>query len=137
MEWPEPEPLTELLDAQPYPDEALPRIPRLLYADATPEALAHALATGWPSGGALSAEAGAVFGAHGMGQDTILRNLARRARHPRRAWTGADGGRRAPAVRGDQSGAAGWAGVSVDDSISTLEGAATVAALATVARRGR
>jgi putative DNA primase/helicase len=24
----------------------------------------------------LSAEAGAVFGAHGMGQDTILRNLA-------------------------------------------------------------
>jgi putative DNA primase/helicase len=51
-------------------------IPRLLYADATPEALAHALATGWPSGGVLSAEAGAVFGAHGMGQDTILRNLA-------------------------------------------------------------
>jgi len=53
-----------------------PLIPRLLYADATPEALAHALATGWPSGGVLSAEAGAVFGAHGMGQDTILRNLA-------------------------------------------------------------
>jgi len=51
-------------------------VPRLLYADATPEALAHALATGWPSGGVLSAEAGAVFGAHGMGQDTILRNLA-------------------------------------------------------------
>ena len=36
----------------------------------------HALATGWPSGAVLSAEAGAVFGAHGMGQDTILRNLA-------------------------------------------------------------
>jgi len=53
-----------------------PLIPRLLYADATPEALAHALATGWPSGGVLSAEAGAVLGAHGMGQDTILRNLA-------------------------------------------------------------
>jgi putative DNA primase/helicase len=53
-----------------------PIVPRLLYADATPEALAHALATGWPSGGVLSAEAGAVFGAHGMGQDTILRNLA-------------------------------------------------------------
>lgn len=51
-------------------------VPRLLYADATPEALAHALATGWPSGGVLSAEAGAVFGAHGMGYDTILRNLA-------------------------------------------------------------
>jgi len=54
-----------------------PLVPRLLYADATPEALAHSLATGWPSGGVLSAEAGAVFGAHGMGQDTILRNLAR------------------------------------------------------------
>lgn len=53
-----------------------PLIPRLRYADATPEALAHSLATGWPSGGVLSAEAGAVFGAHGMGQDTILRNLA-------------------------------------------------------------
>ena len=53
-----------------------PLVPRLLYADATPEALAHALATGWPSGAVLSAEAGAVFGAHGMGQDTILRNLA-------------------------------------------------------------
>lgn len=51
-------------------------VPRLLYADATPEALAHALATGWPTGGVLSAEAGAVFGAHGMGYDTILRNLA-------------------------------------------------------------
>ena len=31
-------------------------VPRLLYADATPEALAHALATGWPSAGVLSAE---------------------------------------------------------------------------------
>jgi putative DNA primase/helicase len=51
-------------------------VPRLLYADATPEALAHALATGWSSAGVLSAEAGAVFGAHGMGQDTLLRNLA-------------------------------------------------------------
>jgi len=58
--------------------EAPPHIavPRLLYADATPEALAHVLATGWPTGGVLSAEAGAVFGAHGMGYDTILRNLA-------------------------------------------------------------
>ena len=54
----------------------VPLVPRLLYADATPEALAHALATGWPSGGVLSAEAGAVFGAHSMGPDTIMRNLA-------------------------------------------------------------
>jgi len=51
-------------------------VPRLLYADATPEALPHALATGWPSAAVLSAEAGAVFGAHGMGYETILRNLA-------------------------------------------------------------
>ena len=50
-------------------------IPRLLYADATPEALAHALATGWPSAGVLSAEAGTVLGGHGMGQETILRYL--------------------------------------------------------------
>ena len=47
-----------------------------LYADATPEALSHALASGWPSGAVMSAEAGAVFGAHGMGYETIMRNLA-------------------------------------------------------------
>jgi putative DNA primase/helicase len=51
-------------------------VPRLLYADATPEALSHALASGWPSGAVMSAEAGAVFGAHGMGYETIMRNLA-------------------------------------------------------------
>lgn len=64
--------LQELAGRAPAP----PLVRRLLYADATPEALAHELATGRPSGGVLSAEAGAVFGAHGMGQDTILRNLA-------------------------------------------------------------
>jgi len=53
-----------------------PSVPRPLYADATPEALAHGLATGWPAGGVLSVEAGAVFGAHAMGAETILRNLA-------------------------------------------------------------
>ncbi len=51
-------------------------VPRLLYADATPEALSHALASGWPSGAVMSAEGGAVFGSHGMGYETILRNLA-------------------------------------------------------------
>jgi putative DNA primase/helicase len=55
--------------------QAVP-VPRLLYADATPEALSHALASGWPSGAVMSAEAGAVFGAHGMGYETIMRNLA-------------------------------------------------------------
>lgn len=53
-----------------------PVVPRLLYADATPEALAHGLASQWPSGILLSAEAGAVFGAHAMGIESVVRNLA-------------------------------------------------------------
>lgn len=53
-----------------------PRVPRLLYADATPEALAFGLGKGWPSGGVVSAEAGIVFGSHGMGKDSVMRNLA-------------------------------------------------------------
>ncbi len=52
-----------------------PRIPRLLYADATPEALAYGLAKQWPSGGVVSSEAGIVFGSHGMGKDSVMRNL--------------------------------------------------------------
>ncbi|SCY42366.1 putative DNA primase/helicase [Nitrosospira sp. Nl5] len=54
----------------------MPRIPRLLYADATPEALAYGLAKLWPSAGVVSAEAGIVFGSHGMGKDSVMRNLA-------------------------------------------------------------
>ena len=53
----------------------LPKTPRLLYTDATPEALAYGLATQWPSGGVVSSEAGIVFGAHGMGKDSVMRNL--------------------------------------------------------------
>ena len=53
-----------------------PRIPRLLYADATPEALAYGLAKQWPSGGIVSSEAGIVFGSHGMGKDSVMRNLS-------------------------------------------------------------
>jgi putative DNA primase/helicase len=53
-----------------------PHVARLLYTDATPEALAWGLARQWPSGGVVSAEAGIVFGAHGMGKDSIMRNLA-------------------------------------------------------------
>ncbi len=53
-----------------------PRIPRLIYGDATPEALKWNLAKGWPSGGVVSSEAGLVFGAHGMGKDSVMRNLA-------------------------------------------------------------
>ncbi|MCP5346554.1 MAG: DUF3987 domain-containing protein [Pseudomonadales bacterium] len=52
------------------------RVPRLSYSDATPEALKWNLAKGWPSGGIVSSEAGLVFGAHGMGKDSVMRNLA-------------------------------------------------------------
>ena len=53
-----------------------PRVPRLIYADATPEALASCLANQWPSGGVLSNEAGVVFGGHAMGNDSAMRNMA-------------------------------------------------------------
>ncbi len=53
-----------------------PRIPRLVYSDTTPEALARDLATKWPTGGMMSSEAGQVLGAHAMSPDTIMRNLA-------------------------------------------------------------
>lgn len=63
-----------------------PRVPRLMYADATPEALKWNLAKGWPSGGVVSSEAGLVFGAHGMGKDSVMRNLATL----NQLWDGAD-----------------------------------------------
>lgn len=53
-----------------------PKVPRLIYGDATPEALTYALAKQWPSGGVISSEAGSVFGGHGMGADSVMRNLA-------------------------------------------------------------
>ena len=52
------------------------RVPRLIHADATPEALAWSLARGWPSGGVMSSEAGIVLGGHGMGRDSVMRNLS-------------------------------------------------------------
>lgn len=57
-------------------EPAAPRVPRLIYGDATPEALTYALAKHWPSGGVISSEAGSVFGGHGMGGDSVMRNLA-------------------------------------------------------------
>jgi putative DNA primase/helicase len=62
--------LFELQDEKPTP----PKIPRLIYADATPEALAQGLRH-WPSAGVISAEAGVFFGAHGMNPDNAMRNL--------------------------------------------------------------
>lgn len=53
-----------------------PMVPRLLYADTTPEALAFNLAKGWPASGVVAAEGGLVLGSHGMGKDSVTRNLA-------------------------------------------------------------
>ncbi|WP_427500759.1 DUF3987 domain-containing protein [Methylomonas sp. MED-D] len=64
--------LKELEHAKPEP----PRIPRLILGDETPENLAYTLAKNWPSAGVVSSEAGVVFGAHGMGKDSVMRNLA-------------------------------------------------------------
>jgi putative DNA primase/helicase len=51
-----------------------PIVPRLVYGDATPEALIDRLAA-WKSGGILSAEAGSILGGHSMGE-SAMRNLA-------------------------------------------------------------
>lgn len=64
--------LAELECAKPEP----PRVPRLIYGDATPEALTWGLAMHWPSAGIVSSEAAAIFGSHGMGRESIMRNLA-------------------------------------------------------------
>jgi len=68
--------LDKNLYALEYEKPTEPKVPRLLYADATPEALAHGLALKWPSGGVVSSEAGVVFGSHGMSHESIMRNLA-------------------------------------------------------------
>ena len=54
-----------------------PRVPRLIYSDATPEALASNLVNGWPSGGVFSNEGGMVLGGHAMNKDVAMRNMAR------------------------------------------------------------
>ncbi len=53
-----------------------PVVPRVVYGDATPEALTRGLGSEWPSGGVISSEGGAVFGGHGMGKESQMRNLA-------------------------------------------------------------
>ena len=66
---------TALRDLERHEPEP-PRVPRLIYSDATPEALKWNLARIWPSSGVVSSEAGLVFGAYGMGKDSVMRNLA-------------------------------------------------------------
>jgi hypothetical protein len=53
----------------------MPRVPRLVYSDFTPEALTYSLGKNWPSGGVISSEAGAVLGSHGMGKESQMRTL--------------------------------------------------------------
>jgi putative DNA primase/helicase len=64
--------LAQLQQDKPEP----PRVPRLILGDETPENLAWSLAKQWPSAGVLSSEAGVVFGSHGMGKESAMRNLA-------------------------------------------------------------
>lgn len=64
--------LRNLEDTKPEP----PKVPRLIYADATPESLKWSLAKTWPCGGVVSSEAGIVFGAHGMRNESAMMNLA-------------------------------------------------------------
>lgn len=64
--------LNTLEHKQPEP----PRVPKLIREDATPEGLAKKLQKDWPSAGVVSNEAGIVFGAHGMGSESVMRNLA-------------------------------------------------------------
>jgi putative DNA primase/helicase len=52
------------------------RFPKLIREDATPEGLAKKLQNEWPSAGVICNEAGIVFGAHGMGKDSVMRNLS-------------------------------------------------------------
>lgn len=66
---------SELADLEASRPEA-PRVPRLLRVDSTAEALAYSLAHEWPSAGVLSAEAGLLFGSHGMNPESQMRHLA-------------------------------------------------------------
>lgn len=50
--------------------------PKMVFADATPQAIAHDLVHQWSSAGILSNEAGIVFGGHGMKSENIMGNLA-------------------------------------------------------------
>ena len=51
-------------------------VPSVTHGDITPEELARTLAIGWHSGAILSSEAGVIFGSHGMGSDSVMRNLS-------------------------------------------------------------
>ncbi len=68
--------LKRQLEALQQQEPHIPKSPRMLYSDTTPEALARGLAKTWPSATLASAEAGTVLGGHGMSSDAIMRNLS-------------------------------------------------------------
>lgn len=70
------ETLEENLEKHHRSQPLAPRVPRLLRGDDTPENLAFVLAHQWPSAGVLSSEAGTILGAHGMGKESMMRNLS-------------------------------------------------------------
>ena len=51
-------------------------LPTLTYEEATPEGLAYAVATGWPSAALISDEAGLIIGGRGMSDENALGFLA-------------------------------------------------------------
>lgn len=53
-----------------------PMVPEFLRGDDTPEAQGYFLSHCWPSAGVVSSEAGGIFGAHGMQDKSLMRNLA-------------------------------------------------------------
>ena len=53
-----------------------PTLPRLLYTDATTEAMAYDLVHKYPYAGIFSSEAGSVLGGAGMNSDAIMKSLA-------------------------------------------------------------
>ncbi|WP_298217596.1 YfjI family protein [Halothiobacillus sp.] len=54
----------------------LPRTPKIVATDITPEQLAFSLANMWPCKHLSTSEGGVIFGGHGMKSDNILKNLA-------------------------------------------------------------
>lgn len=68
--------LEELLLSHEMAKPVQPKVPKVLYADASPEALGYGLSVRWPSAGIISSEAGTVLGSHAMGSEVITRNLA-------------------------------------------------------------
>ncbi len=74
--------LCELYGRKPVP----PKYARMLRGDETPENLAWVLWQEWPSAAVLVSEAGLVLGSHGMGAETMMRNLGQF----NAIWDGAD-----------------------------------------------